>query len=515
MSLLNNLLNKGFAIHLNNRLKEIEHFKKNPFSVQEKVLQYLISKGQKTVFGKDHGLNQVQCYEDFKQQVPIYDYPRFRYYIDRMLEGEQGISWPTPVHWFSMSSGTTGGRSKYIPVSPESLKGCHFKAGKDLYAIYYHLNPNAKVITGKNLVLGGSHQINQLNASARYGDISAVLMQNTPAWARLKRAPDIQTALMEDWEAKIDRIARETMQQNITSLLGVPTWTVVLIEKIFEITGKDNLADIWPNLELYIHGGVSFEPYRELFNQLIRKNGMHYLETYNASEGFFGIQDQMASNELLLMLNYGIFFEFIPISSSGDDEEENAIPVWEVEKDRQYAIVITTNGGLWRYKIGDTLRFTSLDPLRFRLTGRTQHFINTFGEEVIVENAESAIAKACEATGSIVAEYTVGPVYFSRENKKGGHEWIIEFEKAPDNLRQFQEKLDEALKKENSDYAAKRFKNMALLPPVIDQMEAGTFYKWMKARNKLGGQNKVPRLANHRENLDDLLQFASAINSVQ
>lgn len=515
MALFNNILNEGFAIHLKSRLKEIERFKTKPFSTQAAVLKYLIQNGQKTDFGKDHGFHQIKAYEEFKQQVPIYDYPGFRPYIDRMLEGEQGISWPTPIHWFSMSSGTTGGRSKFIPVSPESLKDCHFKAGKDLYAIYYSLNQNAKVITGKNLVLGGSHQINQLNDSSRYGDISAVLMQNTPVWARLKRAPAIQTALMEDWEAKIDCIARETMQQNITSLLGVPTWTVVLIEKIFEISGKDNLADIWPNLELYIHGGVSFEPYRDLFNQLIRKPDMHYVETYNASEGFFGIQDQLNSKDLLLMLNYGIFFEFIPTDASEDNEEEAAIPLWEVEKDRQYAIVITTNAGLWRYKIGDTLRFTSLNPYRFRLTGRTQQFINTFGEEVIVENAESAITKACEETTAIVGDYTAGPVYFSEENKKGGHEWIIEFEHPPDDLRYFQEKLDEALQHENSDYAAKRFKSMALLPPIIHQMETGTFYQWMKARNKLGGQNKVPRLSNHRDNLEDLLQFSSAVNSVQ
>ncbi len=514
MNFIKQLVNKWFNHYKYGRLNAIEHFKQKPFEVQQKVFSALIASGAKTVFGKDYGFSSIKDYETFKERVPIFDYPALLPYLERMLKGEQGITWPTPIHWYSMSSGTTGGRSKFIPISKESLKECHFKAGTDLYAIYYHLNPDAKVLTGKNLVLGGSHQVNQLDKKSRYGDLSAVLLQNLPFYARLGRSPNLKTALMEDWEAKIDKIAQQSLQQDVTSLLGVPTWTVVLIEKLFELTGKDNLADIWPNLELYIHGGVSFEPYRELFQKMIRKSNMNYLETYNASEGFFGIQDQLHSKDILLMLDYGVFYEFIPFDSDSNLAYEKAVPIWEVEKDKQYAIVITTNAGLWRYKIGDTIRFTSLSPFRFRLTGRTQQFINTFGEEVIVENAESAVTKASEATGAIVLDYTAAPVYFSHDQKKGGHEWLIEFEKPPDSLQQFKETLDETLRKVNSDYAAKRYKDMALESPRVHQMKAETFYQWLKVHDKLGGQNKVPRLANNRDYLEDILQYFKPLATV-
>ena len=509
MALFSSLINKGFSRYLNNRVSEIEYFKRHPYQAQEQVLVDLLKKGQKTAFGEEHGFYPGMDYQAFARQVPIHDYPSLQPYIDRMLNGEQQVIWPSPVNWYAMSSGTTGGRSKFIPISKESLEYCHFKAGKDLFALYYQNNPEAQIATGKNLVLGGSHQINKLDQHSRYGDLSAVLMQNLPFWARWRRSPNMQIALMEDWEAKIDHIARQSLQQNITSMLGVPTWTVVLIEKLFEITGEDNLANIWPNLELYVHGGVSFEPYRDLFQQMIRKPDMHYMETYNASEGFFGIQDNLGYQDLLLMLDYGVFYEFIPTDIPPDQEKEAIVPLWQVEKDRQYAIVITTNAGLWRYKIGDTIRFTELNPFRFKLTGRTQHFINTFGEEVIVENAEAAIQKACDETGAIVGEYTAGPIYFTQERKKGGHEWILEFEKTPDELNHFKVSLDQGLREVNSDYAAKRYKDMALAPPVAHQMPANTFYQWMKARNKLGGQNKVPRLVNNREFLEDILHFQS------
>lgn len=498
------IINKGFSRLLRPRYQHIEAFKRNPHETQQRVLGYLLEQAAETRFGHDHGLKATTGYEAFRKQVPVFDYPAFKPYVDKMLEGSPDIAWPGRVQWFAMSSGTTGGRSKFLPITQDSLAYGHYRAGRDVYAIYYYLNPKAQVVTGKNLVLGGSHQINQLNQFSRYGDLSAVLLQNLPAWARLKRAPKLKTALMDDWEAKIDQIALETRGQDITSMLGVPTWTVVLIERLFELTGKDNLADIWPNLELYVHGGVSFEPYRHLFQQLIKKADMHYLETYNASEGFFGIQDDWTTNDLLLLLDHGIFFEFIPQNAA----EAEPVPLWEVKRDQHYAIVITTNAGLWRYKIGDTVRFTSTNPYRFRLTGRTQHFINTFGEEVIMENAEQAITQACEATEAIVSDFTAGPVYFQR-GQQGTHEWLIEFEKAPADLTRFREVLDQALQAENSDYAAKRYKGMALAPPRIQSFERGTFYQWMKARNKLGGQHKVPRLANHREFLDDLLQFGS------
>lgn len=509
MKPLNFLTNKGFHQALKPRYHQIEAFKASPHDAQKRTLQYLLKNGAETHFGRDHGLKASDDYERFRRQVPVYDYPSFQPYIENMLQGRRHVTWPGRVRWFAMSSGTTGGRSKFLPVTRDALLDGHYKAGRDVYAIYYHLHPEAKVISGKNLVLGGSHQVNQLNAYSRCGDLSAVLLQNLPVWARLKRAPRLSTALMGDWEAKIQQIAHETMNKDVRSLLGVPTWTVVLIEKLFELTGKDHLADIWPNLELYIHGGVSFEPYRKLFRQLIPKADMHYLETYNASEGFFGIQDQFESQDLLLLLNHGIFFEFIPQDRPGTEP----VPLWDVETHQHYAIVISTNAGLWRYTIGDTIRFTSTNPYRFRLTGRTSQFINTFGEEVIVENAEQAMAKACEKTGATVSDYTAGPVYFSRQ-QQGTHEWLIEFEKPPAELRQFRDVLDQALQSVNSDYAAKRYKDMALAPPLMRNFASGTFYQWMKARNKLGGQHKVPRLADHREFLDDLLQFTVPLDSV-
>lgn len=507
---LTNFANKAFKRLLKARFRHIEAYKNNPRKTQEKVLRYLLKQGVNTQFGRNNQFQKIKDYEDFRRQVPVFDYPTLKPYIEQMLSGKSDITWPGRVRWFAMSSGTTGGRSKFIPITKEALSHCHYKAGQDVYAVYNHLNPKGRVFTGKNLVLGGSHQVSRLNQYSRYGDLSAVLLQNLPRWAALSRSPSLNTALMEDWEAKIERIAEETRHQNISSILGVPTWTVVLIEKLFELTGEDNLAAIWPNLELYIHGGVNFDPYRNLFQQFIRKADMHYLETYNASEGFFGIQDSWNSHDLLLMLDYGIFFEFIPQHT--DKEKPEPVPLWDVETGQHYAVIISTNSGLWRYMIGDTVRFTSTNPYRFRLTGRTQHFINTFGEEVIVENAEQALAMACQRTGAKMNEFTAGPIYFE-QGRKGGHEWLIEFEEAPSSLQEFRDILDQHLQSENSDYAAKRFKSIALSPPLVKQFPKGTFYQWMKARNKLGGQHKVPRLANHRDFLNDLQQFASALAS--
>ncbi len=508
------VINTVISWFLKKRLEQVQNFIEHPHQTQHDLLEHLIGHASNTQIGQKFDFKSIRNYEDFKKRLPIHTYEEFYPYIDQIFKGETNVTWPSRIEWFAKSSGTTSDRSKFIPVSYESLENCHFKAGKDLYALYYAMNPNAQIFTGKSLVLGGSHEINELNNSTYYGDISAVLMQNLPFWAAIKRKPNLDTALMKDWEAKIEAIARQTKDDNITNILGVPTWTVVLIEKLFEITGKDNLAEIWPELELYIHGGVSFKPYQELFKNLIRKPDMHYLETYNASEGFFGIQDQLNANEMLLMLDYGIFYEFLPVDEDDNPSDEKAIDLSQVEKDKNYAMVITTNAGLWRYKIGDTIRFTSCNPYRIKVTGRTKSFINAFGEEVIVENAEHAITEACNTTNAIVNDYTAGPLYFDGTNR-AGHEWLIEFEEEPEDFTRFQEVLDQMLQKLNSDYEAKRYKSLALKAPVIHKLEKGTFYQWMKAKGKLGGQNKVPRLFNSRDYLDDILDFIGKSGSIK
>lgn len=500
------VVNSFFSWFFKKRLTQIQSFIQYPGESQNQILRYLLERGERTRFGNEFNFREIRDYESFRKKIPVWKYESFKPYIDRILRGEQNITWPTKIKWFAKSSGTTSDRSKYIPVSKEALEDCHYKAGKDMMGLYYQMEPEASIFTGKSLVMGGSHQINKLNEQSSFGDLSAVLVQNLPLWAQLWRSPDLKVALMKDWEKKIDRIARETLDENITSIFGVPTWTVVLLNKILELSGRDNITETWPNLELFVHGGVSFIPYRDLFRSLISKE-INYMETYNASEGFFGIQDLPRSDEMLLMLDYGIFYEFYPLEENGEITRENLIPLWEVEKGKNYAMVITTNSGLWRYDLGDTVRFTSLEPYRVKITGRTKYFINAFGEEVIEENAEKALAVACEKTGSMICDYTAAPVYFDYD-KKGGHEWLIEFEKEPEDLRIFSNILDETLQKENSDYEAKRYKGMALNPPVVRKMQPGTFYEWMKKCGKLGGQHKVPRLSNHRKYLDDILEFA-------
>lgn len=501
------LLNPIFKWYFSSRYREIEENLKNPLATQERTLLNLVDKAQNTEWGKAHNFSNISDYNSFRKNVPVTDYETLKPYIHRIMEGEQNVLWPTKIQWFAKSSGTTHDKSKFIPVSPESLEGCHYKAGKDLYAQYLHNFPNNNLFKGKGLVMGGSHDVSKINKNAYYGDLSAVLLENTPWWAGLKRLPSYEAALMEDWEQKIDRIANETLNQKVTHILGVPTWTVVLIQRLFEITGKNNLADIWPDIELYIHGGVSFTPYRELFKDFIRKDQMNYMESFNASEGFFAIQDQPKSNELLLMLDYGIYYEFLPVDEV-DKEDPQPIPLSEVETEQNYAMVISTNAGLWRYIIGDTIKFTSTNPYRIQVTGRTRFFINAFGEEVILENVEKAFDKACRETNAIISEYTGGPVYIGG-NQRGAHEYLIEFEKNPYCLKTFRQTFDMALKEINSDYEAKRYKDLALSEPEIKTLSEGTFYHWMKKRGKLGGQNKVPRLANHREYLEDILSFTN------
>ena len=487
------------------RIHQMELFMKYPMEVQSELWQNLVRTARDTVFGREYGFSDQIDIGEFKERVPVRSYEELQPYIDRVMKGEQNVLWPSEIKWFAKSSGTTNDKSKFIPVSEEALEECHFKGGKDLLSIYFNNYPDAKMFTGRGLTLGGSHQINHLSGNSFYGDLSAVLMQNLPFWADLARTPELSIALLDDWEEKIEKIGKSTLKQNVTNIAGVPTWTLVLFKWLLEYTGKSNIAEIWPNLELYIHGGVSFEPYREQFKELIPSERMRYLETYNASEGFFGIQDRKGSREMLLMLDYGVFFEFMPLEESGNPFPKTHL-LDEVEVGKQYALVISTNAGLWRYQIGDTIKFTSLKPYRFMISGRTKHFLNAFGEEVIIENAEEALKRACSRTNASICEYTAAPVPLT-VSEKGGHEWAIEFEQSPDNLEVFIQELDGGLRDVNSDYDAKRKGDLAMLRPKVHAVPEGTFYTWMKRRGKLGGQNKVPRLNNDRKHLEEILSM--------
>jgi len=489
------------------RIHDIELFIKYPHEVQQELLNGLLFKASRTEYGKKFNFEGISNREQFRQNVPIVTYEDLYPYIERLMAGEQNLLWPTETRWFAKSSGTTNARSKFIPVSNEALEDCHYKGGKDLLSIYVNNYPDSKMFSGKNLVIGGSQQVNQFdkNAKSYYGDVSAVLIKNLPFWAQMVRTPSLDIALMDEWEEKIEKMAQYTIDENVTSISGVPTWTIVLLERILELKGTDSILDVWPNLEAFVHGAVAFTPYEKLFKSMIPSDNMRYMETYNASEGFFGIQDLTDSKEMLLMLDYGIYYEFIPIEE-WDEEFPKTLGLDEVELGKNYAIIISTNAGLWRYKIGDTVRFTSLDPYRIKITGRTKHFINAFGEELIIENAEEAIADACEKTGAEVENFTAGPKYLD-SGSKGYHEWIIEFNRSPDDIDRFTQVMDEKLRELNSDYDAKRHKSMALIAPKIHAVEKGTFYHWMKKRGKLGGQNKVPRLANTREYVEDLLEM--------
>ena len=489
------------------RIHQIELFIKYPNEVQEELFKKLLYTARATEFGLHYDFANIQTYEQFKERIPVQTYENIFPNIERMMRGEQNILWPSEIKWFSKSSGTTNARSKFIPVSQEALEDCHFKGGKDLLSIYVNNFPDTKLFNGKGLAVGGSHQINELDptATSYYGDVSAVIMRNLPPWAQFIRTPSLETALMGNWEEKINKLALESAKDNVTNIAGVPTWTILLIQKIVELEDKNNILEVWPNLEVFFHGAVAFAPYRKLFQTLIPSDKMQYWETYNASEGFFGIQDQKNSEEMLLMLDYGIFYEFIPTEEI-DSENPRVIRLSDIELDKNYAMVISTNSGLWRYNIGDTIKFTSKNPYRIKISGRTKHFINAFGEEVIVENAEAAITKACEFTGAVIDNFTAAPIYLD-EGKKGGHEWIIEFKVPPSSLEEFTKILDETLRGINSDYDAKRAHNLALIAPKVHSVTEGTFYNWMKRRGKLGGQNKVPRLANSREYIDDILNM--------
>ncbi|WP_440067865.1 GH3 auxin-responsive promoter family protein [Tenacibaculum discolor] len=497
-------INSIISWFLKKRKHQVELFLKYPIDVQNELLLKLVSAAKNTEFGKQQDFSSIKSYADFANNVPIQRYESIEPLIERCRKGEQNLFWPTPIRWFAKSSGTTNAKSKFIPVSDEAIEYCHFKAGKDMLCLYINNNENAKLFTGKGLRLGGSSAVYEDN-NTYFGDLSAIIIENMPFWADFSSAPRQETALMSEWETKMEAIINETIHENITSLVGVPSWMLVLLNRVLEKTGKDNILEVWPNLEVYFHGGINFNPYREQYKKLIPRDDFKYYETYNASEGFFAIQDRNDSDEMLLMLDYGIFYEFIPMSEY-NGENSKAIPLSEVKKDINYAIIITTNGGLWRYLIGDTVKFTSTDPYRIKITGRTKHHINVFGEELIIENAEDALKVASDKTNCEIKEYTVGPIFMNgKEN--GAHEWIIEFKKAPENLTFFTEELDNALKNCNSDYEAKRYNNMTLAMPKIHLARKGLFYDWMKEKGKLGGQHKIPRLSNSRDFVEELLKL--------
>ena len=497
-------LNTVIAWSLKKRKHQIDFFIKYPVEVQYELLGKLLYTAKETEIGKKFRFDKINNYKDFAKRVPIRKYESIQDEIERARKGETNIFWPTKIKWFAKSSGTTSSKSKFIPVSSEALYDCHYKAVKDMLSIYVCNNEDTQMFAGKSLRLGGSSEIYQENGTI-YGDLSAIIIQNLPLWAEFSSAPSKEVALMSDWETKMDRIIDETINEDITSLAGVPSWMLVLLNKVLERSGKDNILQVWPNLEVYFHGGVNFSPYREQYKKLIPKKDFKYYETYNASEGFFAIQDQNFSKELLLMLDYGIFYEFIPMDQF-KDENSLAIPLEEVKLNTNYAMVITTNAGLWRYLIGDTVEFTSLKPYRIKITGRTKYFINAFGEEIILDNVEKALELATKKTNSVIKEYTVAPV-FMKDNKKGKHQWVIEFEKEPKDLNFFTEVLDNALKAINSDYEAKRYLNITLDLPEIIKAKNGVFYQWLKNKNKLGGQHKIPRLSNDRKFIGEILDM--------
>jgi len=484
-------------------MNQVHYFMDNPHEVQAKVLKELMTKGQNTVYGKLHGMSASHSYHQFSQSLPVVNYDRLKPFIERVMRGEQNVLWSSKISWFAKSSGTASGKSKFIPVSMETLDECHYKAGKDLVGIYCHNHPDTGFFTGKGLVLGGSHEPVPNNNDAKLGDVSAVMLENLPLIARIFRAPNNNIAVMGEWEKKLDIMAETTTAQNMTNMAGVPSWTMVLLKKILERTGKNKICDVWPNLELYIHGGVNFEPYRSEFENIIGKD-INFLQAYNASEGHFGIQYERNSDDMLLMMDYGIFFEFIPWGEI-NKEDPKVIPLSDVEVGKHYAILITTNSGLWRYKIGDTVEFTSVHPYKIKVSGRTKSFINAFGEELIVDNAEKAISAACRETGARIKDYTAGPVYQSVEDK-GSHEWAIEFEREPQCLQTFTELLDKNLQMVNSDYEAKRYKSLALELPKVHSVPRDTFHNWMRNKRKLSAQIKVPRLSNDRRILNEILQ---------
>ena len=483
------------------RYWQIEHWVNEPIAAQREVLQDLITHGQYTQIGRKYEFSTLFNIRKFKETVPIQEYEDVKPFVDEIMKGENAVLWNTPVEWFAKSSGTTSDKSKFIPLSKESIEDNHFQGSKDVLTIYYHAFPDSDLLTGKGLVIGGSHQVHPLKDDIQYGDLSAVLLQNAPIWSSLIRVPELSIALMDEWESKIEMLAQSTIQEPVTSIAGVPTWTLVLLKRILEITGKQTIKEVWPDFELYIHGGVSFTPYREQFKKIIGGD-CNYVEIYNASEGFFAAQDRLNEEGMLLFLDHGIFYEFMPIEEYGK-ENPRTIGLDKVELGKNYAIIISTNGGLWRYLVGDTVQFVTLNPFRIKVSGRLKQYINAFGEEVIVDNTDKAISETCEALNIVMKEYTAAPIFMS-DKGAGAHEWLIEFEEAPSDLHAFTVLLDQNLQAANSDYEAKRHKDIALSLPKITAVKKDCFHEWLKRKGKLGGQHKVPRLSNDRKFIEEL-----------
>lgn len=496
-------INSIISIFTQKRLGQIDNFKANPIETQRDTLKELLRTAQNTEYGQQYDFHSLTTPEQYRERLPIVHYEDINELSGQTMNGKQNILWPEEIKWFAKSSGTTDAKSKFIPVSPSSLENCHFRGGKDVVSIFNRLYPEAQVFSGKTLALGGSSEVNKINTNCQYGDLSAILISNTPFWANFMKTPDSSIMLMSNWEEKLEKICEITIKEDVRCLAGVPSWFLTLIHKILEKTGKSNLYEVWPNLELFIHGGISFVPYRQQYQELLPDAKMKYMETYNASEGFFGIQDDPSDSSMLLMLDYGVYYEFMPMSETGKTNPRTLL-LSEVETGVNYALIISTNGGLWRYMIGDTILFTSLNPYKFKITGRTKLFINAFGEELIIDNATEALRIACAKTHSTLFEYTAAPI-FMQEGQKGAHEWLIEFEVPPADLETFAEILDKELQKLNSDYEAKRLLSLERLK--IHQARPHLFTDWLKEKGKLGGQNKVPRLWNDRTHIDQLLEM--------
>lgn len=505
------ILTKTISQFFRPRQKRIDRYGQETDRLQHSQLRALLSAARNTEWGIEHDYKGIRSYEDFCRRVPLQQYDDLKPYIIRMINGERNILWHSVVRWYAKSSGTTNDKSKFIPVTREVLHGCHYRGGFDTVAFYLRNNPDSRFFSKKGLILGGSHSPSPLNRKAHCGDLSAVLLQNLNPIVNLMRVPEKRIILMDEWESKIKAIVESTWNKDVNSLSGVPSWMLVLIKAVLEKTGRRYLTEVWPNLEVFFHGGISFDPYRERYEALIPSDKMHYMETYNASEGFFGIQDDPSDRSLLLMLDYGVFYEFIPVSEEGSDSP-TVVPLEAVEKGRNYAMVITTSGGLWRYRIGDTVHFTSLFPHKFVISGRTKHYINAFGEELMVDNADKAISRVCHRTGAIVREYTAAPL-FMLDKAKGRHRWLIEFEKMPPSVDEFAALLDKALQELNSDYEAKRYKEISLQPLEVVVAHEGVFYEWLREKGKLGGQHKIPRLSNDHQLMDELLAINSRLQN--
>lgn len=496
--------------YFNSQYKKLRRSELNADQEQRQVLMKMLRQAAYTEYGRQYGFAQMQDYADFAAKVPVNTYEELKGYIDRMRHGEKDVLWPGRIKWYAKSSGTTNDKSKFIPVSKQGLKDTHYAGGGHVVAYYLHNNPESRLFDGRALILGGSHEQNYDVKESLVGDLSAILIENISPAVNMVRVPKKQTALLSDFEVKRDRIAHEAVDKNVTNISGVPSWMLSVLTRLQEISGKSDISEIWPNLEVFFHGGVAFTPYRDRYKEIIRSAGMHYMETYNASEGFFGVQNEPDDRAMLLLTNLGVFYEFIPLEDVGK-ENPTVLPIWEVEMDRNYAMVITTTSGLWRYQIGDTVKFTQLRPYKFFISGRTKSFINAFGEELIVDNAEKGIAQACESTGAEVAEYTAAPIFMDAQGKCS-HQWIIDFRKEPADVQEFGRILDEALQRINSDYEAKRYKNITLQPLQIIKAPQGLFDQWLKSKGKLGGQHKVPRLCNDRKIIEEVLAIMDEMN---